>query len=145
MKHILFVLFLVLITGCTTAYKPEGFGGGYTDLPLGGGKFSVTVRGNGVTGLKRVQDVALVRAAVIAQNEGDGFFLIIDNKQDTKVSASGSGSTNAYGNYSHSTQSYDNHYHTLVIKLIPAAKAEENDALSSSEIINKLGKEVGYR
>jgi len=145
MKYFLILTFVALVTACTTTYKPEGYGGGYTDMPLGGGKYNITVRGNGYTGLKQVQDIAMVRAAVIAKTEGDGYFLIINNNQDTKVHSTGYGSTDAYGNYSQSNQSYKNHYHTITIQVVPKEEAQEAGAISSESIISRLGGSVGYQ
>lgn len=145
MKKIIIIFIASLVTACTTTYKPEGYGGGYTDMPLGGGKYSVTVRGNGATGLKRVQDIAMVRAAVIAKTEGEGYFVIIANNQDTKVHTTSSGNYNAYGYYNQSSQSYKNHYHTVTIQLVSQKEAVNKEAISSTAIIKNLGKEVGYQ
>ena len=139
---------MLVVSGCvsTTYYKEEGYGGGFTDMPLGNGRYSITVRGNGLTDMKRVQDVALVRAAVISKEAGDGYFMIVDNQKDTK-SRGGytSGNVGEYGNYSSFTSSVNNHYHTLVIELVDEEVLAQVRALSADEIIRSLGPSVRYK
>ena len=144
-----FLIFAILsLSGClsTTYYTEEGFGGGFTDMPLGNDRYSITVRGNGVTDMKRVQDIALVRAAVISKEAGDGYFLIIDNEKDTKSKGGyTSGNVGYYGNYSSTTSSVNNHYHTLVIELVDEEVQAQVKALSADEIIRNLGPSVRYK
>ncbi len=39
----------IFLAACSTTYKPGGFGGGYTDIPLARDTVRIDVRGNGYT------------------------------------------------------------------------------------------------
>jgi len=70
--------------GCATGYKPKGFSGGYADAYLQDNMFRVSFEGNGYTSPQRVADLALMRAADVALQNGYRYFIIIDNQADTK-------------------------------------------------------------
>jgi hypothetical protein len=64
-------------TGYTQAQGPRGAGYGYRDMDLGGDEFSIVVAGNRETSKERVADIALLRAASIAQERGRTHFIIL--------------------------------------------------------------------
>lgn len=71
---------LVLVTSCTTTYGPAGRMGGYSDFPLGGGRYKVSAAGNGYTSEARVRSIALKRAAELTLEKGKKYFYIIDDQ-----------------------------------------------------------------
>ncbi len=132
MKRILLflIVFAALLLSCVTTYKPEGFGGGYTDLPLGGNRFRIDVRGNGYTGMQRVRDIAMVRAAELAQSNGYKYFFIVDSGSDKDVRV---------GSYQGQIYSVRNNYASLLIEL-----TNDQTGLDAERILRELGPEVGY-
>lgn len=73
---------LVVLFSCTT-YGPDGAMGGYSDFPLGGGRYKVSASGNGYTSEARVRAIALKRAAELTLEEGRKYFYIIDDQGNT--------------------------------------------------------------
>lgn len=124
-----------LLSACVTPYQSEGYGGGFTDSPLGGGKYRVDVRGNGYSSLKHVQDMALVRAADLTVRQGHNYFVILEAARDTH-------SKMAFGK--DGGHSYDNQYSALTIKMVPDKEAAKEQALNARAILAELGPAVGY-
>ena len=79
MKNLLIVVMCIFIA-CATAYKRDGFTGGYSELQLDENVFSVSFKGNGFTNSERAEDFALLRCAELAIENGYNFFIIIDSK-----------------------------------------------------------------
>jgi hypothetical protein len=90
----------VFLVGCATAYKPNGFAGGFSDTQLAPDVFRVNFRGNGYTSAERVQNFAMLRAAELALEHGYSHFAII-NEQDGIAGA---------------TSFYDNHASITIFK-----------------------------
>lgn len=133
LKYVLLAL-LLAIAACdgSTPYQPEGVGGGYSDFPLGGNKYSVTARGNGATSMQQVHHIAMRRALEIARANGDGYFVILETSNDTKQRTSGGGTgylRDNNGGYVGQSYSFNNHYLTLIIELVDASEAEARGAL----------------
>lgn len=76
-----FCLLLCLpVFGCGgSPYKPEGFGGGYTDMQLDRNIYRVSFRGNGGTSEQRAEDFALLRSAELTLEQGYTHFIILDS------------------------------------------------------------------
>src|ERR1035438_778550 len=73
-----------LFAGCaTTPYQKMSQDGGYSDFPLGAGKFRVIARGNQFTGATQVRDIAFFRAAELAQSQGKKAFYILNDQGTT--------------------------------------------------------------
>lgn len=112
---IIFCLFIVL-SGCATAYKRDGFTGGFSETQLGENVWRVTFIGNGYTHKHRAEDFALLRSAELTLANGYTHFFLTDSNSSTQTSAFTTPSTsyttgNAYrsGNYIHGsarTQTY---------------------------------------
>lgn len=135
MKRLLFLPVCLLIVSCATSYKPEGFGGGYTDMPLGGSRYRIDVRGNGLASMKTVQDIAFVRAADLTLRSGYKYFVVLDSGQNVQTK---------YGTVSGTLVSANNHYTTLIIKLLADGDAGVAEAIDAKKILSTLGPSVGY-
>jgi hypothetical protein len=96
------------IYGCASQYKPQGFGGGFSETQLGENIFRVAFRGNGFTSRERASDLNLLRSAEISRQYGFNYFIIVESDQYTKKSTYTSpstshttGSATAVGNYAY--------------------------------------------
>ncbi|MCG2725331.1 MAG: hypothetical protein L6420_03565 [Elusimicrobia bacterium] len=105
---ILVVFFVSVFSGCATAYKRNGFTGGYSETQLGENIFQVSFRGNGYSSRTRASDFALLRSAEIALENGFRYFIITDAEKYSKEStyktptrSHTTGSVSSYGNYSY--------------------------------------------
>jgi hypothetical protein len=78
---------ITLLEGCATTYQKSGFSGGYSETQLGENIFQVSFRGNGYTSPERTSDFALLRSAEIAIENGYRYFVIVDSKDYSKLSA----------------------------------------------------------
>lgn len=95
---------VVLLTGCATAYQPQGATGGFSSSQLDENVFQVSFKGNGYTDRDKANDYALLRSAEIALEKGYSYFIIVDAQQyaknstyTTPVTATTNISSNAYG------------------------------------------------
>lgn len=86
MKNHIVLCIIAVLAGCTTGYKPHGIGGGYEDVELSPGYFRVSVRGNGVTSVEKVNDLALLRASDLIIAKGCPSFKVINSKNSTNSS-----------------------------------------------------------
>jgi hypothetical protein len=107
-KVCVFVIAIVLLSGCATTYKREGFSGGYSETKLGENIFQVSFRGNGYTSGERASDFSLLRSAELALENGFRYFVIVESGKDSNVSAyttpstsHTTGSASRYGNYAY--------------------------------------------
>jgi hypothetical protein len=73
------VIVLLRLAACSTPYKSSGIGGGYEDAPLGGGKHSISVRGNSYTSHIQLETHFARRAGELCPSG----FTIIDKNHDT--------------------------------------------------------------
>lgn len=76
----------MLIAGCATGYHPSGFTGGYSDMKLQDDIFKVSFRGNGYTGRGKTSDLALLRCAELALENGYKYFVILGENSDVQAS-----------------------------------------------------------
>lgn len=93
---------MVMLVGCTTAYKPDGFSGGFSETQLDQNTWKVTFRGNGYTHADQASDLSLLRAADLTIQNGFTHFGIIDSKSDSEISsytAPSTSQTSYYGTH----------------------------------------------
>lgn len=77
-------LFILALTGCTTAYKPYGFSGGYSDIALSESLYKISFEGNAFTSKELVQNYLLRRCAELTAQKGYKYFVIVN--ENTEVS-----------------------------------------------------------
>lgn len=80
---ICFSLTVLMLSGCATPYKQEGFSGGFSETQLDRNMFSVSFRGNGYSSPERVNEMALLRSADIALEHGYLYFVVLENNSRT--------------------------------------------------------------
>lgn len=107
-KHIILTIIFVLLAGCATAYKQEGFTGGFSETQLGENIFQVSFKGNAYTSRERASDFSLLRSAELAMENGYKYFIIVESEKYTKTGAYTTpttsyttGSAYATGNYAY--------------------------------------------
>jgi hypothetical protein len=88
MKTILAVAVVLMLAGCATSYQSKGLMGGYSETQIAPDVFRVSFGGNGYTSGERAQDFTLLRAAELTLQHGFRYFIIVDEKNTTKVSTS---------------------------------------------------------
>jgi hypothetical protein len=88
MKTILAMAVALMLAGCATSYQSHGLMGGYSDTQIGPDMFRVSFGGNGYTSGERAQDFTLLRAAELTLQHGFRYFIIVEEKNTTKVSTS---------------------------------------------------------
>lgn len=73
------VLIAVALVGCAgpTPYQSNGFAGGYRDQQLGPDTLRVIAAGNIYTSQERAENIALLRAAELALQNGFPYFLLL--------------------------------------------------------------------
>jgi hypothetical protein len=76
LKVLILGVFLT-VAGCATGYYPAGWDGGYADLQVASGVFRVSFQGNYYTSGDQVRDMALLRAADIAIQNGAPYFQVM--------------------------------------------------------------------
>lgn len=91
-----YIFFLVAaLAGCASTYKPEGFGGGFSETQLDTNVFRVSFRGNGFTSPERAEELTLLRSAELTLKNGFTHFAVINSQ-----------SREQHGAYTTPTQSY---------------------------------------
>jgi hypothetical protein len=78
MHKLLIVTVTALLYGCATPYQKQGFAGGYSEAQLNTNVFRVSFKGNGYTSREKAADLALLRSADLALQNGYRYFVIID-------------------------------------------------------------------
>lgn len=95
MRVVLLFSVFAALAGCATSYKPDGYGGGFSETQLDKNLFKISFRGNGWTKPERTEDLVLLRSAEMTLNNGFSHFVVID------------GQTHEHrGTYTTPTQSY---------------------------------------
>lgn len=87
MKKIIVALFgVVLLSGCATPYKPNGFAfnGGFDSVELEPNYFRVVFKGNEKTSRERASDFALLRASDLMLERGCASFAVVKSSNDVK-------------------------------------------------------------
>lgn len=69
-------------TGYVKADADRGASYGYRDKEMGDDEFSIVATGNRLTAKERVAEIALLRAARIAEERGRAHFLILNQKSE---------------------------------------------------------------
>ena len=73
------MLFVLVMQGCATGYRPKGMFGGYEDKLVGENLYEVRFYGNLHTSADRTQKFLLYRCAEVAlENNFDSFIIITD-------------------------------------------------------------------
>ncbi len=100
------LLAAILIVSCATAYKRNGFTGGYSSIQLAEDAFQVKFKGNGYTSKQRVADFCLLRCADIALDHGFTYFIIVDadsysstSQHTTPTTTKSRTTVSGYGNW----------------------------------------------
>ena len=97
MKKLLGILVLgLLLSGCgaglhplASKYKPDGFGGGYSEQQVASDRYFVKYRGNGYTGCELVYNRAILRAAELTVELNKDLFAIIHDLDDSETTSGG--------------------------------------------------------
>jgi len=74
-----------MLSGCATAYKPDGISGGFSETQLDVNVWRVTFEGNGYTRGQRSNDLALLRSAELTLINGYTHFGLADSKSDART------------------------------------------------------------
>ena len=101
---------ILVLSGCATTYRPEGFTGGYKDFQLSNAQYYVYFGANGYTSTQTTYEFFLTRAADIALSRGyKGFYVlqtqnvstnqayVTPGRSTTSVDLSTYGTYNNYG------------------------------------------------
>ncbi len=103
-KFIYFLFLSIFCLGCATGYQRQGLTGGYTDTRIQDNMFRVGFKGNGYTSTEKAADMALLRCAELALENGYNYFVVMGENQETRamavttpVTANTSGNVNMYG------------------------------------------------
>lgn len=102
MKLLFALIVAVFLLGCATAYKPEGFAGGYSDNQITEDTFFVSFRGNGYIKKGQVLTYFLLRCAEITNQNGYEYFVITSgglSVSNNSVYVPGQSHTTTTGNY----------------------------------------------
>jgi hypothetical protein len=76
MRHVLLVVAVsAALVGCAASYGPEGLKGGYSEQQLDANVFRITFKGNITNKQAETDDLALLRAAQVAQDHGFAWFV----------------------------------------------------------------------
>lgn len=108
MLRVCCLLLIAALASCTS-YKPDGIGGGYSEIQLNQTTFKVKARGNGFTSSDRVEKIMMLRAADLTLQNGYSHFVIIGGDgvstrtrfagfTPSTVSTTGSGTIRPLGN-----------------------------------------------
>ena len=115
------------IAGCTTAYQPDGFFGGYTDRTLANNTAQVTFRGNRFTQPQTVHSYLLRRCAELTRQDGFNYFVLLHEDEPNE------------GN----TDSLGSKVTTATIQMYPAKPQDDARAYDASLLLRKLLAEEG--
>lgn len=116
------IIIFVFCSGCATEYQRQGLTGGYTDTRIQDDIFRVGFKGNGYTSTERAADLALLRCAELALENGYKYFVIMGQNEETKTSAytmpvtanttaSSFGNVNLYGGNGYAQGTYSGNYY----------------------------------
>lgn len=87
---------VLALTGCMTAYQPDGLTGGYSEVQLSENVWRVSFKGNGYTSRERAVDMALLRSADLTIQQGYNYFAFSDSKSRTDTVGVGTTPTTSY-------------------------------------------------
>lgn len=82
------ILICLLLGGCATAYKPNGFigNGGFDETELAPNYYRVVFKGNEKTSKERAGDFALLRAAELMVNKNCATFQVVKSNNEIRTS-----------------------------------------------------------
>lgn len=140
-KMILAAILAVSLGGCATSYKPDGYGGGYSDVQLAENSFRIAFKGNDATSRTRAEDFALLRAADVALIAGFKFFTITDARSSLNYSGTiASGGVHAAVNEPEVAFTI-----TCYVEVPAGAKSPINAGLARQSIAAKYGIQLPSR
>lgn len=153
---------------CATGYQAEGWSGGFSEIPLAADAYQISVKGNGYTSASRVNEMALLRGAELADKAGYNYFTVLNMDQYERQSSfttPGSSTTNTYGTATaYSTGNYVNAYGSstsnttytppqtynvikpgvdVVVRFVPDEFAERVSALSVKQVYGMYAEKYG--
>jgi hypothetical protein len=147
-------LMLLAVVGCTPMYGgPTGYtkadpswGGpyGYSDKNIGSDEFAIIVTGNPKTSKERVADIALLRAARLADEQKRTHFVIL-NRSTQQLE--GYATVNLFVGAPliflpvGETPKQEPHA-VLVVRLLPNDQPRSDDALKTADVIAELSPRV---
>lgn len=142
------VALAIALAGCSTPYQPTGTAGGFTESWRSKSVVVVDFKGNGFTSPAAVSEMALLRAAELAQAHGWGFFRIVgDADLSTSMYVPGTttttGRVNANGTFA--ATSMDNSFtaHKPGARIVVAMVAERDDSdpslYDAQQVVARLG------
>jgi hypothetical protein len=154
-KGLIGSIIILIILGLVGCARPTGYtkassfltgikGYGYSDKRINGDEFSIVVLGNPSTSKARAAEIALLRAAHLAKEEGRTHFVIIRQKAETTEKAvlisiplwlGGPMVVVPVGE-----KTTKEPMAILVIRLLPLQPAYPPDALNADEVIKQLAK-----
>ncbi|MEQ3746901.1 MAG: hypothetical protein ABNH53_11790 [Henriciella sp.] len=159
---------MLFVTACATAYQPQGFSGGFSEIPIAEDAYKINVQGNGFTNAGRVNEMALLRGAELANENGYSYFVVLDNatyKQTSQYTTPSTSTTNTYGSsqayiYGNTVNAYGSStskttynpgqtYNIVkpgvdvIIQFVPAEYAREARALSVTQIYSMYAEKYG--
>lgn len=160
---------IILLCACTT-YQPEGFAGGFREVPLATDTYRVTASGNAFVSHSKTTAIAYTRAAVLSKEHGYDRFLILGFDEWTRtstVTSPGSATTTytsntsvtGYGNTAYgsttgsahtsisppTTQTYNKPVTDIVVKFVSIDSSEYPKALSVEQVLSRYGPIAGYK
>lgn len=156
-KGLIGSIIILIILGLVGCARPTGYtkassfltgtkGYGYSDKRINGGEFSIVVVGNPSTSKERAAEIALLRAAHLAKEEGRTHFVIIKQKAETTEKAVPISIPLFLGGVPVSVpvgEKTDREpMAILVIRLLPLQPAYPSDALNAAEVIEHLAKHL---
>jgi hypothetical protein len=168
MRSIFAAIGILALGACATGYQPEGFSGGFSEVPVAADAYQISVKGNGYTSSAKVNEMALLRAAELAKTNGYNHFVILNLDQYERQSSyttAGTSTTNTYGsataygsgNYATATGSATSYttynpgqtYNIVkpgvdvVVRFVPDEFAAEASALSVEQIYGMYAEKYG--
>ena len=85
-KSLIFCSIFIVLSGCATGYKPNGFigNGGFEDVELAPNYFRVTFRGNEKTSKERATDFTLLRASDLMLERNCPSFVVVKSSEEVR-------------------------------------------------------------
>lgn len=88
-KFIIIAMLAVILQGCSTRYKKEFWGTGYSEVRLSENIFSVVFKGNSSTTRDKAYDFLLLRDAELTLSNGYQYFSFLSSRDDTQYNYNG--------------------------------------------------------
>jgi hypothetical protein len=168
MRNAALIILSSALVACATGYQSEGFSGGFSEIPLAADAYKISVKGNGFTSSSRVSEMALLRGAELAKQNGYNYFIVRGVDENSSVSTyttPGSSQTTTYGSataygYGNTATAYgtSNSYTTynapqthniikpgvdMVVQFVPDEHAQAASALSVDQVFGMYAEKYG--